>query len=62
MEGEDFCTVEEAARVVQLTPGRVGQMLRAGELAGVSPEESGHPELCGWIGKVYPRQSREDRL
>jgi excisionase family DNA binding protein len=41
MEGEDFYSVEEAARVLQLTPGRIRQMLRAGELEGVPPEESG---------------------
>jgi excisionase family DNA binding protein len=41
MEGEDFYTVEEAARVLKLTPGRIRQMLRAGELEGVPPEESG---------------------
>ena len=34
MEGEDFYTVEEAAKVLQLTPGRIRQMLRAGELEG----------------------------
>ncbi len=45
----DFYTVEEAARVLQLTPGRIRQMLRAGDLEGVAPEESG---LCGAGG--YP--------
>ncbi len=40
----DFYTVEEAAGVLQLTPGRIRQMLRAGDLEGVAPEESG---LCG---------------
>jgi hypothetical protein len=34
MEGEDFYTVEEAAKVLQLTPGRIRQMLRVGELEG----------------------------
>jgi excisionase family DNA binding protein len=32
MEGEDFYTVEEAAKVLQFTPGRIRQMLRAGSL------------------------------
>lgn len=41
MQGEDFYSVEEAARVLKLTPGRIRQMLRAGELEGVPPEESG---------------------
>jgi hypothetical protein len=39
---EDFYTVDEAARILQLTPGRIRQMLRAGDLKGsVPPEESG---------------------
>jgi Helix-turn-helix domain len=39
---EDFYTVDEAARILKLTPGRIRQMLRAGELkGGVPPEESG---------------------
>ena len=32
---EDFYTVEEAARVLKLTPGRIGQMLHEGSLEGV---------------------------
>jgi excisionase family DNA binding protein len=38
---EDFYTVDDAARILRLTPGRIRQMLRAGELEGVPPEESG---------------------
>ncbi len=38
---EDFYTVEEAARILKLTPGRIRQMLREGTLEGVSPEDSG---------------------
>jgi len=38
---EDFYSVDEAAKILQLTPGRIRQMLRAGELEGVPPEESG---------------------
>ena len=39
---EDFYTVDEAARILKLTPGRIRQMLRAGEIeGGVPPEESG---------------------
>ena len=38
---EDFYSVDEAARILKLTPGRIRQMLRAGELEGVPPEESG---------------------
>ena len=40
MDG-DFYSVDEAARILKLTPGRIRQMLRAGELEGVPPEESG---------------------
>ncbi len=42
---EGFHTVGEAAKVLKLTPGRVRQMLRAGELEGVPSEESGER---GW--------------
>ena len=38
---EDFYTVDEAARILKLTPGRIRQMLRAGELEGIPPEEGG---------------------
>jgi excisionase family DNA binding protein len=38
---EDFYSVDDAARILRLTPGRIRQMLRAGELEGVPPEESG---------------------
>jgi excisionase family DNA binding protein len=37
---EDFYSVDDAARILRLTPGRIRQMLRAGELEGVPPEES----------------------
>src|SRR5215217_2445620 len=46
MEGKgDYYTVEEAARVLKRTPGRIRQMLRAGELEGIPPEET---EGRGW--------------
>jgi excisionase family DNA binding protein len=38
---EETYTVDEAARILRLTPGRIRQMLRAGELEGIPPEESG---------------------
>jgi hypothetical protein len=42
MQGEDFYSVDEAAKILQLTPGRIRQMLRAGEFeGGIPPEESG---------------------
>jgi hypothetical protein len=31
---EDFYSVDEAARIMKLTPGRIRQMLRAGEVDG----------------------------
>jgi excisionase family DNA binding protein len=37
MQGEDFFTVEEAARALRLTPDRIRQMLRDGELEAVPP-------------------------
>jgi excisionase family DNA binding protein len=33
--GEAFYTVDEAARVLKLTPGRIRQMLHEGSLEGV---------------------------
>jgi excisionase family DNA binding protein len=41
MQGEDFYTVEEAARALKLTPDRIRQMLRDGEIEGVPPLEGG---------------------
>ena len=38
---EDFYSVDEAARILRLTPGRIRQMLRAGDLEGIPPEEGG---------------------
>jgi hypothetical protein len=34
-EAEDFYTVDDAARILKLTPGRIRQMLRADELEGL---------------------------
>jgi hypothetical protein len=45
MQGEDFYTVEEAAQALKLTPDRIRQMLRDGELEGVLQQEGGAP---GW--------------
>ena len=41
MQADDFYTVEEAARVLKLTPDRIRQMLRDGEIEGVPPREGG---------------------
>jgi hypothetical protein len=45
MQGEDFYTVEEAARALKLTPERIWQMLREGEIEGVPPQKTG---ASGW--------------
>ena len=45
MQGEDFYTVEEAARALKLTPDRIRQMLRDGEIEGVPPQGVATP---GW--------------
>ena len=52
---EDFYTVDEAARILRLTPGRIRRMLRAGELEGIPPEES------GWRGWQIPMHAVHDR-
>jgi hypothetical protein len=43
VQGEDFYTADEAARILRLTTSSIRQMLRAGELEGIPPEESGGP-------------------
>jgi hypothetical protein len=54
---EDFYTVDEAARILRLTPGRIRQMLRAGELAGgIPPEESGER---GWKIPMHAVHDRD---
>ena len=57
----DFYTVGEAAKILKLTPGRVRQMLRSGDLEGIPPEESGDR---GWrvpMRAVHDRE-RPDRI
>jgi excisionase family DNA binding protein len=56
-KAEDFYTVEEAAKVLQLTPGRIRQMLRAGELEGVPPGEA----ESGGRGWKIPMRAVHDR-
>jgi excisionase family DNA binding protein len=53
---EDFYTVDEAARILKLTPGRIRQMLRAGELEGLRPEESGER---GWKIPMHAVHDRD---
>jgi hypothetical protein len=40
VDSEDFYSVDEAARILKLTPGRIRQMLRGGELEGIPPGEA----------------------
>jgi hypothetical protein len=47
---EDFYSVDEAAKILKLTPGRIRQMPRAGELEGLSPEEGGER---GWLLRAF---------
>jgi excisionase family DNA binding protein len=53
---EDFYSVDEAARILKLTPGRIRQMLRAGELEGIPPEESGDR---GWKIPMHAVHDRD---
>jgi excisionase family DNA binding protein len=55
-EAEDFYSVDEAAKILQLTPGRIRQMLRAGELEGIPPEESGDR---GWKIPMHAVHDRD---
>jgi hypothetical protein len=52
---EDFYSVDEAARILKRTPGRIRQMLRGGDLEGIPPEESGG--YRGWL-ECRPRRVR----
>jgi hypothetical protein len=56
VDGEDFYSVGEAARNLKLTPGRIRQMLRAGELEGLSPDESGQR---GWKIPMHTVHDRD---
>jgi hypothetical protein len=62
-EGPETYTVEEAARVLERTPGRIRQMLRSGELSG---EHEGGDErkpwrVHKWSAHALRDQHREDR-
>jgi excisionase family DNA binding protein len=56
VQGEGFYTVEEAAQALKLTPDRIRQMLRDGELEGVSPQEGG---ASGWKIPIRVIHGRE---
>jgi hypothetical protein len=54
---EEFYSVDEAAKILKLTPGRIRQMLRGGELqGGVPPEESGER---GWKIPMHAVHDRD---
>jgi excisionase family DNA binding protein len=53
---EEFYSVDEAAKILKLTPGRIRQMLRAGELEGVPPEKSGSR---GWKVPMHAVHDRD---
>ena len=55
MDG-DFYSVDEAAKVLKLTPGRIRQMLRGGELEGIPPDESGER---GWKIPMHAVHDRD---
>jgi excisionase family DNA binding protein len=54
---EEHYTVDEAARILKLTPGRIRQMLRAGELEGVPPGEAGSGR--GWKIPMHAVHDRD---
>jgi hypothetical protein len=54
---EDFYSVDEAAKILQLTPVRIRQMLRAGELQGIPPGEA----ESGGRGWKIPMHAVHDR-
>jgi hypothetical protein len=58
-EGAETYTVEEAARVLKRTPGRLRQMLRSGELSG--DHEDGD-ERKPWRVHKWSAHALRDRL
>jgi hypothetical protein len=58
-EGQETYTVEEAARVLKRTPGRIRQMLRAGELSG---EHEGGDERKPWRVHKWSAHALRDQL
>jgi hypothetical protein len=59
MEGEDFYSVEEAARILRLSPERVQEMAQEGELDGIPPDPRGQH---GWRIRVRVRPDRADEV
>jgi hypothetical protein len=56
--GEDFYSVEKAAKLLGRTPERIRQMLRAGELAG---EQEGDDPQAPWKVNRSSVDARRDR-
>jgi excisionase family DNA binding protein len=56
----DYYTVDEAAKVLKLTPGRIRQMLRAGELEG-DHDETGRWRIPAHAVHDRPRPPRIER-
>jgi colicin import membrane protein len=57
-EGPETYTVEEAAKVLERTPGRIRQMLRSGELSG---EHEGGDERKPWRVHKWSAHALRDR-
>jgi hypothetical protein len=61
-EPQETYTVEEAARVLDRTPGRIRQMLRAGDLAGEHEGgERGPWRVYKWSAHALRDRLREDQ-
>ena len=60
-EGDHYYTVDEAARILELSPACVRQMLRAGELEGERREERIEGVLGPWRIPKRPVHTRRER-
>ena len=59
MQADDFYSVDEAARILKLTFGRIRQMLRGGELEGIPLEPTrGEQRALGMVTMPSPRRRR----
>ncbi len=62
VDGEDFYSVDDAARILKLTPGRIRQMLRAGELeVASSPRKRWLPTRLPESRAFYDRKRAEGK-
>ncbi len=60
-EGDHYYTVDEAARILELSPACVRQMLRAGELEGERREERIEGVLGPWRIPKRPVHTLRER-